>query len=437
MIIKDLENRKVGIWGLGIEGKAVLKVLNKTFPDKEIFIIDDKNYTNSQCLVDDLKNLDVIIRSPSVSIYRQEVLEAKKNGVIFITEKTLFFNEINCNGSNKPKTIAITGTKGKTTTSTFCAYLLKNLGYKTLLIGNMGIPSIELIDEAKKSDFVVAELSSYQVSDLSANIDFGVVLNLFPEHIDWHKTHENYYKDKMNLIKNVSCPIVNGSDDRIHSFIKDIKDIVVFNTNDSFHYKNDYFCDGDKKLFSTKNMKLLGEHNYQNLCSVLAILKLLNINFLDVKQEYFDNFEPIEHRLELINKGNIIFVNDSISTTPETAIACYNVFKDKNIYGILGGFDRDQDYSILAKYIKNNENIKFLALLGQTSSRISDELKNNNFYNYKVCDSLEECVYTLYDKAKKNNNSVIILSPASPSYDMFKNFEMRGNCFKNYISKLL
>ena len=206
MKISDLENKNIGIWGLGVEGKAVLKVLNQTFPQKEIFIIDDKNYKNSQDLINDLKKLDIVIRSPGVSIYKPEIIEAKKSGVVFITEKTLFFDEI----KGKTKTIAITGTKGKTTTSTFCAYLLKQIGYKVLLVGNMGVPTIELIEEAKNTDFVVIELSSYQCSDLKANIDYGVVLNLFPEHIDWHKTHENYYKDKLNLLNNVKNPIING-----------------------------------------------------------------------------------------------------------------------------------------------------------------------------------------------------------------------------------
>lgn len=429
MKISDLENKNIGIWGLGVEGKAVLKVLNQTFPQKEIFIIDDKNYKNSQDLINDLKKLDIVIRSPGVSIYKPEIVEAKNSGVIFITEKTLFFNEI----EGKTKTIAITGTKGKTTTSTFCAYLLKQMGYKVLLVGNMGVPAIELIREAKNVDFVVAELSSYQCSDLKVNIDYGVVLNLFPEHIDWHKTHENYYKDKLNLLNNTKNPIINSKDEKILSLLENKNKYIEFNTENSINYKDGYFFDKDKKLFSTKNMKLLGDHNYQNLCSILTILKLLNIDFLKIKQEYFDNFEPIEHRLEIIEKNNITFVNDSICTIPEATIACYKIFEQKNIYGILGGYDRQQDYSKLTDYIKNHKNIKFLALLGQTASRIAKNLQEINFNNFKICDSLKDCFNILYQQAKSNNNSALILSPATPSYDMFKNFQERGNEFKKYI----
>ena len=184
-------------------------------------------------------------------------------------------------------------------------------------------------------------------------------------------------------------------------------------------------------------MKLLGAHNYQNLCSILTVLDILKIDFNNIKQEYFDSFKPVEHRLETIEKNGILFINDSISTIPEATIACYNIFKDKSIYSILGGFDRQQDYSDLIKYILDNKNIKFITLLGQTSKRISKELAENNFNNFLLCNTLEECVKNLYDKAKTDKNPVIILSPASASYDMYKNFEERGKHFKELIKNLL
>lgn len=431
MLINDLKDKRVAIWGLGIEGKSILKVLKEKYPNKEIFVIDDKNYIDNQKLIEDLKNIDVVIRSPGVSIYKSEIIYAKKHfGTTFITEKTIFYDELK---NSKVITVGITGTKGKTTTTTFCAYLLEKLGYNVMLTGNMGIPTIELIEEAKKKDFVITELSSYQASDLQAFPKLGVLLNLFPEHIQWHQTHEKYYEDKCNLLCGVERAVVNGNDDRVKIYTKNIKNKILFNVSDKIHYENGYFCDGNIKLFSSKNMKLLGEHNYQNLCSVLTLLKALNINFSKIKQEYFDNFQPVEHRLEIINKGKRIFVNDSISTTPETAIACFNVFKDKNIYGILGGFDREQNYEELAKYIFSHKNIKYLALLGQTGNRIADELKKQNINSFQICETLKDCVNLLCDKSKNDENIVITLSPGAPSYDMFKNFEERGNFFKEQI----
>ncbi len=431
MKICDLENKKIAIWGFGVEGKSVLKILEKEYLKKEILIIDDKNYSDSQKLIDDLKKVDVVIRSPGVSIYKPEIIYAKEHfKTQFITEKTLFFGELK---NSKTITIGITGTKGKTTTSTFCVYLLEKIGYNVMLAGNMGIPTIELLDEAKKKDFVIIELSSYQTSDLQEFPTIAVLLNLFPEHLQWHHTHEKYYEDKCSLLRWVEMAIVNGNDERVNFYTKNIKNKLLFNVPSKIHYENGFFYDGNIKLFYSKSMKLLGEHNYQNLCSVLSILKYLNIDFSRVKQEYFDNFQPVEHRLEIIKKKNITFVNDSISTTPETAIACFEVFKDKNIYGILGGFNREQDYSKLAEYIATHKNIKYLTLLGQTADKIADEIKKQNFNYFKKCETLEDCTRLLLEKSKDDSNIVITLSPGAPSYDMFKNFEERGNIFKNIV----
>ena len=442
MRIRDLENKNIGIWGLGVEGKAVLKTLNEIYPNKKIIVIDDKKLSSEEIL-SELTKLDVVIRSPGVSIYKPEIIEAKKNGLIVLTEKTLFFNEINntsgLDEDERPKIIAISGTKGKTTTSIFCAYLLQKMGYKVLLAGNMGISTIELLDEAKQSDFVVVELSSYQNSDLMANIDVAIILNLFPEHIDWHKTHENYYNDKLNLIKNANYRIINGSDERILSHIDKNEAVIKFGTVDTINYHDGFFYDGNKKLLSSQNMELLGEHNYQNLCSILTAMKVLGLDFSKIEQDYFDKFKPVEHRLETITHNvdnkKVLFVNDSISTIPEAAIACYKIFKEKNIYGILGGFDRNQDYEELINYIVNNKNIKFLTLLGQTGKRLYESFMSKNFKNVKMCNDLAECVNVLKKQIIHDDlvSSVVLLSPASPSYDMFKNFEERGKLFKELI----
>ena len=440
MKINDLENKKIAIWGLGVEGKATLEVLKKRFPNKDVVIIDDKNCPqeiNKEGLnifiMNQIQNLDVIIRSPGVSIYKPEIIYAKKIlKIIVITEKTIFFSELE---GLKVKTIGITGTKGKTTTSTFCATLLQKLGYKILLCGNMGVATIKLIDEAKKMDYVVVEMSSYQCSDLLSFPTLAILLNLFPEHLQWHLSHQQYYEDKSNLLKGAKYKIINGVNDNVLKYTENIENKIEFGTKKTIHWQNGFFYDEKKKLFSTKNMKLLGEHNYQNLCSILTVFKILKIDFTKIKQEYFDNFDPIEHRLEIIKCNEILFVNDSIATIPEATIACYNIFKDKNIYGILGGFDRGQDYTNLAKNIIS-DNVKFITLLGQTAPRIAEALTKYGFNNFLICGTLKVCFETLYNRAKEDKNSVIILSPASPSYDMYKNFEERGNEFKNFIKEL-
>ncbi|GMO60742.1 MAG: UDP-N-acetylmuramoyl-L-alanine--D-glutamate ligase [Rickettsiales bacterium] len=415
--LNKLKDYSVGIWGLGVEGKAVLEKLNATFPEKEITILDD---TNAKDYVD---KLDLIIKSPGVSIYKDEIKNAKKT--IFITEKTIFYSEMK---DAKTMTIGITGTKGKTTTSTFCNYILEKIGYKTLLTGNMGVPTIKLIDEAKTCDFIVTELSSYQTSDLQEFPKAGILLNLYPEHIDWHLTHENYYKDKLHLLDGVEImvsPYQKG----------DYNNQIDYNsTNFDVIYKDGFWWKGEQKLWDTTNMKLLGEHNYKNLSFVFTLLNKLNVDLSKIKQEYIDDFNPVEHRLEIVKKDGIVYVNDSICTIPEAAIACYKTFKDKNIYGILGGFDRQQDYTELVQTIKEATNIKYLALLGETGDRLVKNCDEIGYKNYTKCETFEECVKILKEKSSGDNNVAIILSPAAPSYGMFKNFEERGKVFKELIT---
>ena len=427
MRLEELKNKRVGIWGLGVEGTAVLNKIKQLFPNKNIAIINDDNAK------DVINNLDLIIRSPGVSIYKQEIIEAKKQGIQCITEKTFLFSE------SKHKnviTIGITGTKGKTTTSTFCAYLLKRLGYKVLLVGNMGVPSINFIDNLNDYDYIVVELSSYQIADLLEFPTIGVLLNLFPEHIHWHLNTSNYYKDKSYLLEGVKYKITNYDNINCIEYTKSYKDIIYFNKKDLIHYEDGFFYDGNKKIFSSKHMKLLGQHNYINLCSVLTVLKVLNIDLSKLKEEDLNNFEPLKHRLQIINHKNYTFVNDSISTIPEATIACYKTFKDKNIYGILGGFDRNQTYIELVKYITSNKNIKYLSLIGQTAEKIENELIKSNFLYFKKYNNFEECFFSLFEKAKNDKNAIIILSPASASYDMFKNFEERGDKFIELIKNI-
>lgn len=440
MKISDLKDKKVAIWGLGVEGKAVLKKLNETYKDKEIIIINDKDIPqekdkngNNIYLLNLLKDLDIVIRSPGVSIYKSEIVYAKKEyNTMFITEKTLFFGEIE---GNNVKTIAITGTKGKTTTSTFCAYILEKLGYKTLLVGNMGVPTIEILDEAKSSDYVVLEISSYQASDLLMFPETAVLLSLFHDHVAWHLTYENYYKDKVNLLSGTKNKIVNAINEKCMEYTEKFKDRILFNTNNSIHYTDGYFYDGDKKLFSSKNMKLIGEHNYQNLCGALTALKINGIDLSKIKQEYLDNFSPVEHRLETIDKNNIIFVNDSISTIPEASIACFKAFKYKNIYAILGGYDKKNDINELITYIVNN-NIKFIALIGDVKENLANALKTKGYNNYQICSDMKESVELLYNKAILDKDAVIAMSPGHASYGLYNNFEERGQDFKEIVNNL-
>ncbi len=186
-------------------------------------------------------------------------------------------------------------------------------------------------------------------------------------------------------------------------------------------------------------MKLLGSHNYQNLCSVLTLFKELNLDFSKIKQEYFDEFEPVEHRLEILKNKNMMFISDSISTIPEASIACFKTFADKNIYAILGGCDKGNDITELVEYISSNKNIKFLSLMGDVKEDLAQKLKEKGINNFILSDDMEECVKVLYNKIQEENNfenSIITLSPGYASFGLFKNYKERGDAFKQKVMEL-
>jgi UDP-N-acetylmuramoylalanine--D-glutamate ligase len=261
------------------------------------------------------------------------------------------------------------------------------------------------------------------------NVDYSVILNLFPEHIDWHKTHENYYRDKLRVNNFSRKRIVNYDNDILKQYVNG--DCVYFNNDSGFHLDGNYIYEGEKKLFDTNDLSnIRGQHVFKNINSLLTIFSIENID-LDRVFDSMRSFKTLEHRLEIFyedKQRDIVFVNDSISTIPEATIECLNTFKTyKNIRLVLGGFDRKQDYGKLIELINNNENIEVF-LFGNTGENIKNRLNNRVFF-----EDFKNLVTSIMKNIK--NNTAIILSPASASFDMFKNFKERGNLFKELVLK--
>lgn len=447
MNISDLDNKKLAIWGLGSEGWSILKFLKKKFPAKEIYIFNDKEFAKeiNDTLIQDpfvkivygndirknLKNIDTIIRSPGVSIYKEDLIYAKNNGIKISSSTNLWFSEhIN------DKKIVVTGTKGKSTTSSMITHLLRNSGLRVTLGGNIGTPMIDMLSVEPKPDIWVMELSSYQISDLEYSPNISLLLNLFPEHLDWHLNLENYYRDKLNLFSNQNkndISILNKKDTNTLKYIEnlDMKKILFFNDEEAFHVKDKYLYYKDEKIFNGKYMPIPGNHNLLNLCSALTILKYLNIDFRK-NVEYIKSFKGLPHRLYpwgIIN--DILYIDDSISTTPESSIAALETYKDKKLTILMGGFDRGLNFEKFANYILNNNNIFSIITMPDNGYRIAETIRkkindNSNFILIET-NSLEEAV----NKAKEitPKDGIILLSPGSPSYGKFKNFAERGETF--------
>lgn len=418
MKFQDLSDKTIAIWGMGKEGQAIYATLQKKVPSAKLLIISEEN-------TPDILKADILIKSPGVSIYRDEVQHAIQQGVYCTSGTNLFLK-------NKPletKVIAVTGTKGKSTTSSLLYHTLCQFGKRVALAGNIGKPLIECVDD--HLDFIIAELSSYQTSDLRGDIEMAILTNLYPEHLQWHQTHERYYLDKINLLNQTKCVIVNEKQERSRSKTKHLTQKVGFNTQTSIHHKEGTFFDGDTPLFKSEGILLKGEHNLENACAVLTVLKQLNLP-LEKAQNAFNSFNPLPHRLEVLGQSEgITYVDDSISTTPETAIAAVNAFLSYPfITLIVGGMDRGQDYTELVSFLTKIQAKICLITLPDTGERAYQLAKENALFCLKAT-SMAEAVNLA--KTYTTKGGIVLLSPAAPSYNLYKNFEERGHDFKKNI----
>ena len=413
------KNKKIAIWGRGKEGEALLKYcLNN---DLQHIVLEGEKI--------DFKDADVIFKSPGVSLYNECLQNAMKSGIDVWTSTNIFM----AGRSEKMKTIAVTGTKGKSTTSSLIAHILQKKGFRVAFGGNIGRPLIDFVGQ--DFDFLVAELSSYQCADLKYPFDISVVTNLYPEHIDWHKTHERYYEDKLNLIrirKDDQRAILNASNPETLKRCQNEQGVLYFNALEGIHLDDGFVLDGDKKLFETsKIINLKGEHNLENICAVLTVLKVLNIN-LDGIEDDIASFNALPHRLQTVaTVDGVIFVDDSISTTPETSIAALKAFNNaKHIYLLVGGYDRKQDYTVLLDYVRQNSDKITLLTLPVTGTAIAEEAVGLDVF--KATD-LSNAVFQAQKLASAGD--VVLLSPGAPSYHAYKNFEARGEDFTQAIRK--
>lgn len=435
MNIWDLENRKLAIWGLGKEGLQSYRTLRAYFPEKHIMMINQDRPDNlpdddlirfirEDELKDQISHMDVVIKTPGISLYHPLVTVLKQQDVMITSATNLWFAE-----PRKATTIAITGSNGKSTTCALLRHILSGLGHKTELGGNIGTPLLSL---DKGADYYVVELSSYQTADLTHAPDIAVLLNLFPEHIQWHQSHEQYFTDKRNLIRTGARVIILNHTDPLSGNLNPAppKETLWFNDPAAIHYKGEFIWSGGDILCPLKDIILPGDHNRENICAALTVCGELGFDLKECAA-LAASFTGLAHRLENLGTFNgITYVNDSISTTPEATIAALKSFEGKDITLLAGGQDRNQSYSDLAQYIKDHPRIKIITAY-ETGQKICTALnKIDGAARVITAPDLEQSVA----KAKKitPDGGIILLSPAAPSYDAFENFEQRGNFFQKY-----
>ncbi|MFA6389467.1 MAG: UDP-N-acetylmuramoyl-L-alanine--D-glutamate ligase [Patescibacteria group bacterium] len=436
--------KNIIILGFGIEGKSAFSYLKKKYP-KAAFAIADKNKIDSSFRgrtftgKNYLKNIggyDLIVKSPGISLREKDIAKAVKKGARLTSATELFFEA--CRG----KIIGVTGTKGKSTTSTLIYEILKKAKIKSSLVGNIGNPPLDFLDKnSGKGKIFVYELSSYQLNDLKKSPWIAVFLNIFPDHMPYHGSFKNYQKAKANIVKfqgGDGCFIYNSDYRFLANLAKSAKGRAVSYTktcsakNGAVYYKNE-------KIISQKDIKLLGKHNLENIFACITAAKILKVSNTVIR-EAIKNFKGLPHRLELarVYKG-IKFYDDAISTTPESTIAAIEVFGDNLGTIILGGENRGYNFSRLAKIILKYR-VKNVVLFPDSGAKIWKEIvKACRARGEKLPLKLEtkkmsQAVKFAYKNTEEGK--VCLLSTASPSYSIFKNFIDKGNQFKKEVKKL-
>lgn len=435
-IIDKLKNKNIAILGYGKEGKSTYKFLRK-YIDSKLTIIDrnEKLYEQNDELkkdsnidivvgenyLDNLDIYDIIIKSPGVKI-PHDTNENIINKIYSQMELALEFY--------KDRVIGVTGTKGKSTTSSLLYKVLEDQNVDCYLLGNVGNPIFDYIEDISDNALLIIEMSSYQLEMVNYSPHIGILLNLYEEHLNYHETKDDYFLSKLNMFKY-------QKEDDYCLYTTDNKNVKNY-LNDTYisnklDIKKEFIINGDEILFDDKvvykksNKRLLkGNHNLTNILFILRIVLLLGYD-IEKAVESISTFKPLEHRMEYVGVYNgITYYNDVIATIPEATINCLNSLPGVDTL-ILGGLDRGINYELLINYLNECE-VKNFICMPESGYKIADALNNKN--TYKV-ETLEEAVSI----AKEVTKNICVLSPAASSYNQFKNFEEKGKLYKELIKE--
>lgn len=434
--------------GLGMEGQSLCEFLLKEKAEINVFdqrtalqlgeayqklkVKGLKFKVGPDYLKDGLINFDIIFRSPGFRLSLPEIVEAKKRGIVISSATRLFFDL--CPG----KIIGVTGTKGKGTTATLIAEILKRAKKRVFLAGNIGQPMLALWPKLTKDSWVVLELSSFQLQDMENSPQVAVVLFITSEHLDYHRDTEEYVEAKANIVRfqkeNDFCVL--NADDKTSSSFADLTKAKLFYFSRQKKVKGSYVQNGeifvmDKTIGKVAQLQVRGVHNWDNVCAAATAAWLAGADVGSIKKAVF-SFTGLEHRLELVRKiKGVGFYNDSFSTTPETTIAAIQSFKQPIIL-ICGGSEKGSDYTDLGREIAKSS-VKVLILIGQMAGRIKEAALKAGFKGEIIegPKTMEKIVRLAFKKSKPGD--VILLSPACASFDMFENYKDRGNQFKKQV----
>ena len=453
----SLKDKKAAILGFGVEGQSAARFLLEKGAQVSVFDAREEADLEQETIVrprkrgvsfqfnsypETFSSFDFIIRSPGIRLSSSVIEKVRREKVPLTSLIKLFFDFC------PARIIGVTGTKGKGTTSSLIYEMLKKQGLDVYLGGNIGIPPLDFLDKLTESSWVVLELSSFQLQDLNKSPNIAVVLMITSEHLDYHKDAQEYVDAKRNILRfqtrtdfavlNHDYPASSESD--IHT---DAKVYFVSHERDAERgcYIKDGFViikpDGEElKVIPTTDILLPGKHNWENAtaASMAAFLAGVEVpNIAAVLKE----FKGLEHRLELVKVVNgVRYYDDSLSTTPETAIAAIEAFEAPEIL-ILGGSSKNSDFGELGRVIRDSKNIKAIIGIGEEWQQIKSNIKNqiSKIKTIEDCFNMQEIVQKAGEITEPGD--VVLLSPACASFDMFKNYKERGEQFKKEVEGLI
>lgn len=451
VILNKIKGKKIIILGFGREGVSSYRFIRKHFPNMDLIAADRSEILDTSIFASDnhlhfvlgenyaqnLNDFDLVFKTPGVNLNDINYFIRPEK----ITSQTELFLQAFGN-----QTIGVTGTKGKSTTSSLIFHLLSHSRGNTFLAGNIGIPFFNIIDDLNKDSLVVAELSAHQLEYTETSPRVAILLNMYQEHLDHFQSLSNYQLAKMNITKYqkpTDFLIYNAEDEHIPNLIKSHnyeRRFLKFGTPKTVD--TGCYCEDDTVLRVEKGEvlseydlryrdNLPGRHNYYNIMAAILAVKIYGLSDEDILK-HLATFKGLEHRIEFVGKVNDIkFYNDSISTIPEAAIAAVRALRKVDTL-ILGGFDRGISYDILTEFL-SKQPVPHLVFTGPAGRRIKSELQSRSGLptDFFESDDFDAIVRYCFEHTEKGK--ICLLSPAAASYNQFKNFEERGKCFKSLV----
>jgi UDP-N-acetylmuramoylalanine--D-glutamate ligase len=433
MRFAELEHADVAVWGYGREGRSVLAALRRRFPDKPLTLYctpDEAEaarahgdaYLRVVGTAPDAEALAahaIVVKSPGISAYRPEVLAARERGARFTSGTALWFG-----GNPDARVVAVTGTKGKSTTTALIAHLARASRVPTALAGNIGLPLLDL--DGQHADLWAIELSSFQTGE-AGRLELGVVVSLAEEHLDWHGTREHYVADKLKLADVSRTLLVDAQTPLLMERTAAHPRRRTFGDASGWRAADGWIMRGNERVFDLASLPLHGAHNAHNACAALAAIELLGFD-AHAAAPSLAAFKPLPHRLTPLGiRDGVEWIDDSISTTPDAALAALESLQGHMVTLILGGHDRGLAWEGFARSLRMHAPHTVVAQ-GAAGPRIARTLRASALA-CPVAEVIDLAAAVACAKKTTPQGGVVLLSPGAPSFDQFRDYAERGRAF--------